>query len=352
MDVTSSDSQTPSGPAAAVVARRRGPSVDGGDGHPSPFADSRAREAALAGYFSLVRQIDLTVLQQYNRVWDYILGHAKGTILAMAARVPHKKEDLNTVWDRLLETHRTLGAIMYTMQQQYQLDLGRDMNPKDDEEYVMMVVKYFQLKTTFRARVDKAMASNLKSIRMAERIEKKGYLPERAALWGERVSLQAQYRKTVFAEASRMRRLAKYWLQAADQLEKTLDAYDPALTRVQKLISPPEHYIAQWTDEFANLDDVTKAAEWNGEVDGYLAHRAREFTEERQKTFFKDDVAWAEFSGVSMAELKKRLQKKNRALSEFRSTALRDEVRKIFPGFIPETKGSDADSDVDTGSDA
>lgn len=345
MDVSSVDSGSGGGPAMAAMARHRGPSIEATRNGPSPFDDPRAREAALAGYFSLVKNIDLRVLGQYNAVWSYILDRSKGVVLAHASRVPHKKEDPNAVWNRLIESHRTLGAIMYAMQQQYQLDIGHEMNPKDDEAYIMMVAKYFQLKTTFRAKVDKAMAAVLKMIRTAERIEKKGYQPERAAVWGERVALQAQYRKTVFAEASRMRRLAKYWMQAADQIEKTVGDYDPALTRVQHLLTPPESIIAQWTDEFAALDDTTKMAEWNNEVDGYLAHHTRQFMEERQKLFFKDDDAWNDFCRVNHSDLKKRLQKKERALTEFRSTTLRDEVRRIFPGFTPETKGSDVGSD-------
>ena len=108
--------------------------------------------------------MDLSTLAEYNAAWTYYFETAKDTILAHAAQVPHEKEDANQVWVHLVETHTNLGAIMPAMQQQYELTKCRELDPEDERVHIMLMVNYVYPKSTFRAKVDKAMSTILKVV--------------------------------------------------------------------------------------------------------------------------------------------------------------------------------------------
>lgn len=342
MDEDGHDSTGGGGPAAAVIARRRGASVDPDSPSLPDYSNTAVLAMALGGYRAFMRNMDLDALKNYNEAWSYLLTKHETAILARAAQAPHKNENPSRVWSRLLESHKNQGAIMASMQNQYELYSASEVASSDIGTFIDMVVRYFHLKTTFRGRVDRGIAAILSAIKTAEKTKTKGYDPERAAIWGSRVAQLAQYKKMAYSEAARLRRLARAYLKAAEEAEASIEEYDPKLQAAQRAIQPPERLIIAWTEEFADLDPRTKTEEWKGLTDNYLSFKTREYTESQQKAFLKDDARWQEFVGVSGTELRRRMREKERVLNRLMAVHINDEVRKIFPPF-----GGEAEDAVD-----
>lgn len=302
--------------------------------------------SALRNARALKDAIDEVVLDQYNKAWRWFLSLEEGEIKNQARVVQHRHEDLNAVWNRILQELENPGAIMLAMHLMYEDVARRPLATNDPRDITKMVAKYFREKTVFRIQVDRKKVEIIRNIKMARKLREKGFDPQREVIWNERASIVSKYRRAINQEIKFYNDQIKVLYAAIKQREAMIESFDPAFSRAYALISPPEVLQSSWHDEYAEMDAEIKEKDWDNAVENFLAFKKKNYMEERRAELLRDDVAWADFISMDQTILKKELFRREAALKKLMITDVFTNIQRAFPEFDPTlVKGLDYDPD-------
>ncbi|CDJ67271.1 hypothetical protein, conserved [Eimeria necatrix] len=317
--------------------RPRNNSQDCGRGHaPSDRAwNFDLFSSALRNARELKDAIDEIVLEQYNKAWKWFLSYEEGEIKNQARVVQHKHEDLDVVWNRMLQELENPGAIMLAMHLMYEDVVRRPLATNDPRDITKMVAKYFREKTVFRIRVDRLKVDIIKKIKIARKLREKGFDPQREVIWNERASIVSKYRRAINQEIKFYNDQIKALHAAIKQREAMIEDFDPAFARAIALISPPDTLQSEWHDEYALMDPEIREKDWDNTVDNFLAFKKKHYMEEKRAELLRDDVAWADFMSMNQATLKKELFRREAALKKLMLTDVFTNIQRAFPEHDP-----------------
>ncbi|CDJ59268.1 hypothetical protein, conserved [Eimeria maxima] len=302
--------------------------------------------SALRNARALRDVMDELNLDQYNKAWQWFLSHEEGEIKNQARVVQHKHEDLNAVWNRLLQELENPGAIMLAMHLMYEDVMRRPLATNDSRDIIRMVAKYFREKTVFRIKVDRKKVEVIKNIKNARKLREKGFDPQREVIWKERASIVSKYRRAINQEIKFYNDQIKVLHAAIKQREAMIESFDPAFARAYDLISLPEALQSEWHDEYAVMDPETREKDWDNAVENFLAFKKKNYMEEKRAELLRNDVAWAEFISINQTTLKKELFRREAALKKLVLTDVFTNIQRAFPEFDPTlVKGIDYDPD-------
>lgn len=291
--------------------------------------------SALRNARALKDAIDEVVLEQYNRAWKWFLAHEESEIKNQARAVQHKHEDVDAVWNRILQELDNPGAIMLAMHLMYEDVMRRPLAANDPRDITKMVAKYFREKTVFRIKVDRLKVEVIKKIKLARKLREKGFDPQREVIWNERASIVSKYRRAINQEIKFYNDHIKALHAAIKQREAMIEGFDPAFSRAVALISPPDTLQSEWHDEYALMDPEIREKDWDNTVDNYLTFKKKHYMEEKRAELLRDDVAWADFMSMNQATLKKELFRREAALKKLMLTDVFTNIQRAFPEFDP-----------------